>query len=98
MVEACQVLLCGLVANGAACKVGIKLGWLGRGERMKWDVPKSVGLISRPSDDDLAVFEDFEVVLSEEGDAIIVAEFSNGDEGACLEVVKDVSCLCIGGK
>jgi len=46
----------------------------------------------------LSVFEDFEVVLSKEGDAVVVAELSNGDEGACLEVVKDVPCLCVGGK
>ena len=44
-------------------------------------------MISFSSNDDLAVFEYFEVVFVEKCSAVIVAEFSYGDERACLEIV-----------
>lgn len=43
-------------------------------------------------DHDAAAFDDFEVVLGEKCDTVIVAQSSDGDEGTCFEVVEDVCC------
>ena len=88
-------MLSGLVADGAAYKVGVTCYWFGGGERVEWDIPQAIGCISRASDDYLSVFEYFEIVFSKEGNAIVVAELSDRDEGACLEVIEDVPCLCV---
>ena len=46
------------------------------------------------SDDDLIVFEDADIVLGEDGQAIIIAELGERDESASFEVVKFKSLLC----
>ena len=39
----------------------------------------------------MSVFDNFDVVLAEEGDAVVITELADGDEGTRLEAVEDVS-------
>jgi hypothetical protein len=71
-----EVLFGGGVANGA---VGVVSSWWWAGllfrRRLRgweWDVPKAVCGIAVADDDDLAVFDDVDMVLGEESDAVVV--------------------------
>jgi hypothetical protein len=57
----------------------------------KGDGPKAVGVIACTRDDEFAIFVKLDVVFCKKGDAIVVAELADGDEGAGFEIVKDVS-------
>jgi hypothetical protein len=48
-------------------------------------------------DDDCAFFDDFHVVFGEEGGAVVVAEFADGEKGASGETIQYVSFACSGG-
>jgi hypothetical protein len=48
-------------------------------------------------DDDLPVFDYVDVVFVEEGNAVVITELADGDEGP-LKVVKKVADLCCLGK
>ena len=50
------------------------------------------------SNDDFSIFPDIHVVLGEYHNTIIIAQFSDGNQGPRLEVVKDVSDLCFLGE
>ena len=45
--------------------------------------------------DDLSIFVDFYIILSEEGHAVVVAELLEGNQGAGFEVVEKKSDFCI---
>ena len=46
-------------------------------------VPEAVGGVSKALDDNSSVLDDADIVFGENGDAIVVAEIANGDEGPC---------------
>jgi hypothetical protein len=54
-------------------------------------MPKTISGVAFTHDDGLAVFVNFDVIFGEQGDAIVVAELSDGDEGARLEALEDVA-------
>ena len=45
--------------------------------------------------DDLSIFVDFYIILSEEGHAVVVAELLEGNQGAGFEVVEKKTDFCI---
>ena len=45
--------------------------------RDKWDVPEAGGSVAKSLDDDASVFDDADVILVEDGDTVVVAEFSD---------------------
>jgi hypothetical protein len=57
-------------------------------------MPKTISGVAFTHDDGLAVFVNFDVVFGEQGDAIVVAELPDGDEGARLEAIEDVADFC----
>lgn len=68
------------------------MGWRGDGYG-----PKSI-VHSTTSDDDLVIFNDLDVVLCEEGNAVIITELCERDQRARLELIKHKSSLGCGGK
>ena len=71
-------------------------GGLRRGRER--NIPEAVGGVAFSSDDDFVVFDDVDVVFCEKGDAVVVAQLADGDEGAGLEVVKNMTDLGGGGE
>ena len=61
------------------------------------NIPEAVGGVAFFLDDDFVAFDDVDVVFFEKGDAVVVAQFADGDEGAGLEVVKNMTDLGGGG-
>ena len=48
------------------------------------NIPEAVGGVAFSSDDNFVVFDDVDVVFFEKGDAVVVAQLADGDEGAGL--------------
>ena len=61
-------------------------------------IPEDVGEVAFSSDDDFVVFDDVDVVFCEKDDAVVVTQLAYGDEGAGLEVVKNMTDLGGGGE
>ena len=59
--------------------------------------PESI-VHSTTSDDDLVLFDDINVVLSEERSTVIITKLSKRDKSTCLEVVKHKGSLGSGRK
>ena len=66
----------------AVCLVWVRDRWilLSGGERDQWDVPQTIGTISQACNYDLVVLQDVHVIFGEDGDAVVVAELTHGDE------------------
>ena len=64
----------------------------------QWDAPQVIGVVLQAGNYDLVVFQDFYIKFGEDGDAVVIAELTHGDEGACCDVVEDVGGLCFGRK
>jgi hypothetical protein len=101
MEESCELAFRLCAADHAVGKV--LLFCAGRGSCLGFwgerDVPKAVRCISLSFDNDLPVFDDVDVVFGEKGDAVVVTELSDGDEGP-LEVIEnmaDLGCFGEGG-
>ena len=69
-------------------------GWAG----FQWDVPQEIGTFPQAVDYYLVVFQDFYIKFREDGNVVVIAELSHAYEGACCDVVEDVSGLCFGRK
>jgi hypothetical protein len=52
--------------------------------------------MSLANDDDLAIVEKLHVILGEEGNALVVAELANRNNGAGLEAIEDVAGFGVG--
>ena len=57
----------------------------------QWDISKAVSCSSPAHYDDLSILDNFDFVLYEESDTIVVTELSDGDEGPRFEAIEDVS-------
>ena len=53
--------------------------WSG-GSRAKWDVPQAIGPIPQAGNYDLVVLQYVHVRFGEDGDTVIFAELTHGDE------------------
>ena len=71
------------------------LSW---GARTRWDVTQAIGSIPQAGNYDLVVLQDVHVMFGEDGDALVVADFTHGYEGAGGDVLEDVGGLCSGGQ
>ena len=71
-----------VLAEDAVCLVWVGESWwlLSGGARSQWDVPQTIGLISQDGNYDLVVLQDVHVRFGEDGDAVVVAELTHGDE------------------
>jgi hypothetical protein len=71
-----EILLGAGGLDGSECGLSFVFGlWFGLSEFWsEWDVPQAVGGVAFANDDDLAIFVDFDVVLCEEGNSVVVAE------------------------
>ena len=50
------------------------------GERAQWDVPQTIGPILQAGNYELIVLQDVDVIFGEDGDVVIVAELTHGNE------------------
>ena len=57
----------------------------------KGNGPEAVGGVAESLDDDAAVFDDAYIVFIEDGDAFVVTELADGDEGPGVEPFQDVA-------
>ena len=73
-------IVAGLV--GPENPIGL-MGWWG----CDWNGPESI-VHPTTCNDDIVVFDDLDIVLGEESNAIIVTELGQGDEGTSLELIK----------
>ena len=53
---------------------------LSGGARDQWDFPQTMGTILQAGNYDLVVLQDVHVIFGEDGDAVVVAEFTHGYE------------------
>ena len=53
--------------------------WIG-GAQSEWDVPQAICTIPQAGNYDLIVLQDVHVRFGEDGDAVVVAELTHGDE------------------
>ena len=63
---------------------------------LQWGVPQAIGAVTQAGDYYLVLFSYFHIKFGEDGDAVVIANFSRGDEGAFGDVVEDVGELRFG--
>jgi hypothetical protein len=73
--ESGSVLFGADVADGAVCLAlgGVGRFYVGWCLWCQWDMPKAIGCVAFADDDDLVVLVYFDIVLGEQGDAVVVA-------------------------
>ena len=63
-----------------------------------WDVPDSIVKVPVALHKNSRLFYDLNLVLIQNGDAVVVTEFPNGDKRCTVEVVRNVSVGCRDGE
>ena len=63
-----------------------------------WDAPESIVRVPVALHNNLRFFYDLNLVLIQNGDAVVVTELSKGDKRCTVEVVENVSVGCRDGE